>query len=99
MTELIKFQPWLDARKAFEEDGVVKIKNITEPPCKHCESFIPRVKTSPNGDYDGVVICTRVGGMMNDFSCFQQKGLEEREHTTYKTTATELMENKNDSNE
>lgn len=66
----MKWQPWEDFR---QEEEILPIK---EPPCKDCCFWKPSRIYSCNGEYDGVICCTKPD-MEHDFSCYREKGEKE----------------------
>lgn len=66
--QVVEFNPWDDCEKTFNNK-----LDITEPPCKHCRDWNPRVKTDSKGAYDGIILCTN-SNMNHDFSCYWAKG-------------------------
>lgn len=72
LVEPFKFEPWKDP--IIEERLDLP---ITEPPCKHCKFFRPRIITDARGVFDGVILCHNEGDMEKDFSCFRDRGGEE----------------------
>lgn len=46
--------------------------SIGEPPCEQCRFFNPRIKTTKNGTFDGVIIC-HSDEMHHDFSCYEPR--------------------------
>lgn len=69
MKESFKFDPWQQAEDK-SESGCLNI-DVSEPPCKHCKFWRPRITTNRYGHQDGVVLCCN-DEMHNDFSCFKE---------------------------
>jgi hypothetical protein len=63
-----KFEPWSE----FSTYVSTEIP-VAYPPCMSCHFWRPRIKTDKFGDYDGVVLCTKIGDMQNDFSCYAKR--------------------------
>lgn len=66
VSDKLEFKPWDD----FKNHHNLPIQS---PPCAMCTWWKPRVKTLKNGEFDGVVLCTKDGDMEHDFSCFEAK--------------------------
>lgn len=64
----MKFEPW----NQFANHVNTEIP-VFNPPCKDCHFWNPRIKTDAHGNYDGVSLCTKIGDMMQDFSCYAER--------------------------
>ena len=61
------FEPWKTyANPAYLGNTIP----VFEPPCKDCWYWRPKITTDDRGNFNGIVLCAKIGGMCNDFSCF-----------------------------
>ena len=62
----MKWEPW----ESHKDKAPIKL-DISDPPCRDCKFWNPRIKTNDRGEYGGVVLCT-VDSMCHDFSCYRE---------------------------
>lgn len=73
-----KYEPWLTYK---DFDSSVLDIPITEPPCKGCQYFHPRVVVDSRGVFDSVRLCHTPKEQWPDFSCYRPKEDTEKDGT------------------
>lgn len=68
MSDEFKWEPW--HQETVTQENIL-LRDITEPPCKHCKNWLPHVNVTKDGKLQGVTCCI-AEKMYSDFLCFEQ---------------------------
>ncbi|MFW6017151.1 MAG: hypothetical protein ACOCRK_11990 [bacterium] len=63
---------WNKMLTSRDKEDPIRLTDLTEPPCKECKNWDPRVVTDKYGNPDSVRCCT-APDMFFDFSCYTEK--------------------------